>query len=191
MTSSLAPALREAHAHTVHDLRIFDRVIYRNRNQHRRSVFFRRLMEIRRLKLAGNLLELSAALEAYLPTHDWLPLQDKLRKAGSLLAFNLIAIGKCSREVAHLVKQTFFLPVSLTLLGLLARFYVVQKSLLVQICDFLEQKSLLTERVSWLGGEEEQETPLSLMMECHRLLGVGTELPWLTEVLGRKHGNRL
>jgi len=178
--------MREAHSHTVHDLRLFDRVVYRNRNQHRRSVFFRRLMQIRRLKLASNLLDLSEALDSYLPKHDWLPLQTKLRQAGSVMAFNLVAIGKCSREVAHLVKQTFFLPVSLTLLGLLARFYVVQKSLLGQICDLLEQKSLLTEQ-PWLGVAHDVQEGETRMMECHRLLAVGTELSWLDEVLAKAH----
>lgn len=186
MAALLAAALREAHAQVINDLKVLDKLLYRNRNQHRRAVFFRRLTQVRRLHLTNNFLEMAASLDKYKPKQDWAPLQSRLRCIASTIALNLVCIGKCSRELAHLVKQTFFLPISLTCLGLLARFFVIQKSVLMQVCELIEQKNLTADTQNWLGVAEDQEASLTLMIECHRLLAAGIELPWLDDILGKQ-----
>nr|GLL18400.1 uncharacterized protein LOC109181972 [Ipomoea trifida] len=145
---------------------ILDRIVYKNKNQHRRCSYFQYLMKVRRdlrlLKSANPEEIFSASFDVI---HGKRPKQkvqlleslkkkrrtdsnkhnflDRLLGVAHLLAQMAEPMLKAATQVSTLLARSFFMGFSLTVLALLARIRVlVQQMLLDVVCVFNRVSSL-------------------------------------------------
>merc|ERR1712070_573836 len=135
-----------------------DRIIYKNTNQHNRSVHFRHLKEVqRRLRELINLHVRETAHSLRLlvnaPTlkrsdpgsAGSLPCQQALRflllriiLAASSGEQVLVTLVTASRQLVAMLSQTYFMPFGVTNLALLSRVYVLQRRLLLHLSQLFK-----------------------------------------------------
>lgn len=116
---------------------IFQRVMYKNQNQHRRTVYFRRLLQVRRDLLLLQSFKLNDVVETLthcvsrksLPPKAGLQSKDQVQRrllgAARLLQLMADPILNASLVIEGLLSQSHFMPFALTVLALLARLRVL------------------------------------------------------------------
>ncbi|CAD5172134.1 uncharacterized protein LOC103986445 [Musa acuminata AAA Group] len=149
---------------------VLDRMVYKNKNQHRRSSYFQYLLKVRRdVKLLqsaglGEILKVlfpiingrRAAQKAFYPTrsksnssgskHNC---QDRLLGVARLLSKMTEPILRAATQISLLLAKSFFTGFCITILSLLARLRVlVQQMLLDVILIYNKVSSLSQERQS-------------------------------------------
>lgn len=144
---------------------ILHRIVYKNKNQHRRSTYFQFLLKVRRdlrllqsanledilnscfLVINGNrpkqklqLLESLKRKRSNGNKHNFL---ERLMGVARLLSQMVEPMLKAAMEISTLLAQSFFMGFSLTVLALLARFRVlIQQILLDVVCTYNTVSSL-------------------------------------------------
>lgn len=147
---------------------VLDRLLYKNKNQHRRGTYYQRLMEVRRFTRRLSFVSLTQHIQTYSSKNgnkSTVKLVQDLERHGTQLALSLVAIYKLSRPLLVLMSQTYFLPFVLTALSLVSRIYAIYKTLLLRCVQAFEDLSEGTENSSGSGLE--------------RALSSGKELAWL------------
>ncbi|PHU13025.1 hypothetical protein BC332_19955 [Capsicum chinense] len=121
------------------DFAILDRLVYKNKNQHRRCSYFQYLLKVRRdlrLLQAANLEEvLSASFQV---------LYGKRPKQKVQLLESLTLT--VDREISTLLARSFFMGFSLTVLSLLARIRVLVQQMLLDVVCLYNKLSSLSQR---------------------------------------------
>ncbi|XVF77557.1 hypothetical protein PTKIN_Ptkin14bG0054500 [Pterospermum kingtungense] len=133
---------------------IFERIVYKNKNQHRRSSYFQYLLKVRRdlrLLKSANLEELlSSCFQVITGTRPKQKLQlleslkreyhvgkpnfmERLLGAARLLSQIVEPMLRAATEVSTLLARSFFMGFSLTVLALLARFRILVQQILLDI----------------------------------------------------------
>jgi len=140
----------------------FQRLMYKNKNQHRRCLYYRALSKVRRdLRL--------------FETAD---LKNILNKYFQIIGRNnpAQAINPLERQISTLLGQSFFMPFALTMLALLARLRVLlQQTLHDVVCVFNIFSSVSEDGQSFKLKDEGLKVfrdycpshELSLSLECH------------------------
>ncbi|XP_022638831.1 uncharacterized protein LOC106768719 isoform X3 [Vigna radiata var. radiata] len=145
---------------------ILQRIVYKNKNQHRRSSYFQRLLKVRRdLKLlqSANLEELVTSclhvIKGDKPRQKVILLEslkrrkcdgekhnfmERLLGAARLLAEMVEPILKAATEVSVLFAQSFFMGFSLTIMALLARLRVLVQQILLDVVSLFNMVSSLS-----------------------------------------------
>ncbi|TKY46835.1 hypothetical protein E2542_SST28884 [Spatholobus suberectus] len=145
---------------------ILQRMVYKNKNQHRRCSYFQRLLKVRRdlrLLQSANLEELVTS--CFLVIKGDRPKQkvhlleslkrrkcdgekhnfmERLIGAARLLAEMVEPILKAAFEVSVLFAQSFFMGFSLTIMALLARLRVLVQQILLDIVSLFNMVSSLS-----------------------------------------------
>ncbi|CAJ1964497.1 unnamed protein product [Sphenostylis stenocarpa] len=145
---------------------ILQRMVYKNKNQHRRSSYFQRLLKVRRdlrLLQSTNLEELVTSclhvIKGDKPRQKVILLEslkrrkcdgekynfmERLLGAARLLAEMVEPILKAASEVSVLFAQSFFMGFSLTLMALLARLRVLVQQILLDVVSLFNMVSSLS-----------------------------------------------
>ncbi|KAI5063328.1 hypothetical protein GOP47_0021875 [Adiantum capillus-veneris] len=142
---SIKSRLQEAFLQLTNESTIFERLMYKNVNQHRRALYFRRLCQVRRDLRLLQLVKLTELIQNILQCIENnsrnLSLQEggqqsketklevvdmrrRLYGVAKLLDQMYDPILNASLQVAGLLGQTFFMPFALTALSMLARLRV-------------------------------------------------------------------
>ncbi|KAL6771914.1 hypothetical protein ACKKBG_A28270 [Auxenochlorella protothecoides x Auxenochlorella symbiontica] len=141
---------------------VLDRLLYRNKHQHRHAKYFQQLREVRRGLRSLASLQLDAALRALhdalqagasrhalptismhlslgheqrlLPSHQAaVSVLQRLLAAARLVPRLLGALQRAARQLAAQLALTFFVPLCLTCLSLLGRIWVLCSQLLLDV----------------------------------------------------------
>lgn len=134
---------------------IFDRLVYKNKNQHRRSSYFQFLLKVRRdLRLLQSAklediinscflvingkrpkqkLQLLESLKWKTSHHAKHNFLERLLGVAHLLSQMVEPILRAATEISTLLAQSFFMGFSLTILALLARIRVLLQQMLLDV----------------------------------------------------------
>ena len=142
------------------ELAVFNRLLYRNRNQHRRGVYFRRALHVRRrfAATAPAIEALRVALQLPVRAHDELemstplaPIPSRSVDVGTALPVLLCAgaalFGACSASLAcarhflHLLASGYFLPLALSTIAALARLVALARLCMDALAPLLAERS--------------------------------------------------
>ncbi|KAB2044294.1 hypothetical protein ERO13_D01G064500v2 [Gossypium hirsutum] len=147
---------------------IFERIVYKNKNQHRRSSYFQYLLKVRRdlrLLKSANLEELISS--CFLVITGIRPKQkvqlleslkrrkndvgkpnfmDRLLGAARLLSQIVEPMLRAATEISTLVARSFFMGFSLTVLALLARLRVLVQQILLDMVPVFNTASSLSQK---------------------------------------------
>ncbi|XP_027932394.1 uncharacterized protein LOC114188080 isoform X2 [Vigna unguiculata] len=146
---------------------ILQRIVYKNKNQHRRSSYFQRLLKVRRdlrLLQSANLEELVTSclhvIKGDKPRQKIILLESLKRRkcdgekkhnfmerlvgAARLLAEMVEPILKAASEISVLFAQSFFTGFSLTIMALLARLRVLVQQILLDVVSLFNMVSSLS-----------------------------------------------
>ncbi|XP_076888088.1 uncharacterized protein LOC143538402 [Bidens hawaiensis] len=150
------------------ELGVLDRIIYKNKNQHRRSSYFQYLLKVRRdckLLQSTNLLELVNS--SFIVINGNRPRQkvnlleslkkrkcdggkhsflDRLLGAARLLSQMVEPMLKAAIELSTLLARSFFMGFSMTLLALLARLRVLTQQILLDVVSVFNMASALSRK---------------------------------------------
>eukprot|EP00250_Pteridium_aquilinum_P004906 c15085_g1_i1 orf=107-1216(+) len=157
----VAPRVQKVLLQLQNEITIFERLMYKNANQHRRALYFRRLCQVRRdlrLVQAAHLTELIQNVAQCFGNTSIEPFQkgrwrSKNRSSevegfrGHLYGVARLLEQMCdpilhaSSKVAGLLGQTFFMPFALTTLSILARVRVL---VLQCLQDFVQMFNLFS-----------------------------------------------
>eukprot|EP00249_Psilotum_nudum_P014409 c24807_g1_i1 orf=92-1498(+) len=133
------------------EMSIFERLLYKNTNQHRRCLYFRRLRQVRRdlrLLQSARLSEVIESPLLQLPSNkpkaseDVTCLRKRLLGIARLLDQMMEPILYASSQIAALLSRTFFMPFALTTIASLARFRVLLQQLLYDVVHIFNELSL-------------------------------------------------
>lgn len=170
------------------DNAIFQRIMYKNQNQHRRTVYFRRLLQVRRDLLLLESFPLKEIVEALphcisfskqkaLPPKAVLnslgqglqskeqmilTVQRRLLGVSRLLQMMADPILNAGLAIEGLLSQAFFMPFALTVLALLARFRMI---LIKALYEVISAFNLVSASVKKLEIPSVQ-TDVPLCLEC-------------------------
>ncbi|KAE9594059.1 hypothetical protein Lalb_Chr18g0049751 [Lupinus albus] len=147
---------------------VLQRLIYKNKNQHRRCSYFQRLLKVRRdLKLLqlANVEELVTSCVLVLKgdkpkqkvhlleslkwrkcdngKHNFM---ERLLGVARLLAEMVEPILKAATEISVLFARTFFMPFSVILMALLARLRVLVQQILLDVVTFFNMVASLSKK---------------------------------------------
>nr|GMD47894.1 uncharacterized protein LOC109181972 [Ipomoea batatas] len=147
---------------------ILDRIVYKNKNQHRRCSYFQYLMKVRRdlrlLKSANpeeifsasfdvingkrpkqkvQLLESLKRRRTNSNKHNFL---DRLLGVAHLLSQMTEPMLKAATQISTLLARSFFMGFSLTVLGLLARIRVLVQQMLLDVVFVFNRVSSLSQK---------------------------------------------
>lgn len=147
---------------------ILDRIVYKNKNQHRRCSYFQFLMKVRRdirllqsthleeilkssfelirgtrPKQKVQLLESLKRKRSESGKHNFL---ERLLGAARLLSQMIEPMLKAATQISTLLAQSFFMGFSLTILALLARIRVLVQQLLLDVVDVFNRVSSLSQK---------------------------------------------
>ncbi|EOY12466.1 Uncharacterized protein TCM_030972 isoform 1 [Theobroma cacao] len=147
---------------------ILERIVYKNKNQHRRSSYFQRLLKVRRdlrLLQSANLEELLSScfqvIAGKRPKQKVHLLEslkrrkydvgkpnfmERLLGAARLLSQIVETMLRAATEVSTLLARSFFMGFSLTVLALLARLRVLVQQILLDIVPVFNTVSSLSQR---------------------------------------------
>ncbi|XAR56667.1 hypothetical protein NMG60_11037233 [Bertholletia excelsa] len=147
---------------------ILDRIVYKNKNQHRRSSYFQHLLKVRRdlrLLQSTKLEELLASsfqvIKGTRPKQKVQLLESLKRRkcdgqkfnflerilgAARLLSQMVEPMLKAATEVSTLLAQSFFMGFSLTVLALLARMRVLVQQILLDVVEMFNTVSSLSQK---------------------------------------------
>ncbi|KAK7333573.1 hypothetical protein VNO80_30348 [Phaseolus coccineus] len=145
---------------------ILQRMVYKNKNQHRRSSYFQHLLKVRRdlrLLQSANLEELVTScllvIKGEKPRQRVIILESLKRRkcdgekhnfmecllgAARLLAEMVEPILKAASEVSVLFARSFFMGFSLTIMALLARLRVLVQQILLDVVSLFNMVSSLS-----------------------------------------------
>ncbi|ESW18406.1 hypothetical protein PHAVU_006G038300 [Phaseolus vulgaris] len=146
---------------------ILQRMVYKNKNQHRRSSYFQHLLKVRRdlrLLQSANLEDLVSTcllvIKGEKPRQRVIILEslkrrkcdgekqhnftDRLLGAARLLAEMVEPILKAASEISVLFAQCFFMGFSLTIMALLARLRVLVQQILLDVVSLFNMVSSLS-----------------------------------------------
>ncbi|XP_076885639.1 uncharacterized protein LOC143535202 [Bidens hawaiensis] len=150
------------------ELGVLDRIIHKNKNQHRRSSYFQYLLKVRRdcnLLQSTNLLELVNS--SFIVVNGNRPRQkvhlleslkkrkcdggkhsflDRLLGAARLLSQMVEPMLKAAIELSTLLARSFFMGFSMTLLALLARLRVLTQQILLDVVSVFNMASSLSRK---------------------------------------------
>ncbi|KAJ1407927.1 hypothetical protein SESBI_23958 [Sesbania bispinosa] len=147
---------------------ILQRMVYKNKNQHRRCSYFQRLLKVRRdlmLLQSANLEELVTScflvikgdrpkqkvhllesLKRRKCNDEKLNFLERLLGAARLLAEMVEPILKAATEVSVLFARSFFMGFSLTIMALLARLRVLVQQILLDVVSLFNTVSSLSRK---------------------------------------------
>ncbi|XP_055823992.1 uncharacterized protein LOC129892448 [Solanum dulcamara] len=150
------------------DFAILDRLVYKNKNQHRRCSYFQYLLKVRRdLKLlqAANLEEvLSSSFHVLFGKRPKQKVQlleslkrrrshggkynflERLLGVAHLLSQMVEPLLRAAEEISTLLARSFFMGFSLTVLSLLARIRVLVQQMLLDVVCVFNNVSTLSQR---------------------------------------------
>jgi hypothetical protein len=155
VTSKLRDRLAKVRAVSAHELRasehgVLERVLYKNRSQHRRGPYFRRLEHVLRALRASRdhpawIIVDGAAPSGVAPlAFSDLTVLDLEDLQCTLAVAPTTAIPVAARSVvAELVCRGHFLPFSLTIIAVLARLYVIERKLCAQLAAAVSEMRIL------------------------------------------------
>ncbi|XP_050368596.1 uncharacterized protein LOC126786723 [Argentina anserina] len=169
---SEAEALEEKLTSLLSQLRaecaILERVVHKNKNQHRRSSYFQYLMKVRRdLKLLQSTkleeilgccfqsitgkrpkqkVHLLESLKRRKCESGKYNFMERLLGAARLLSQMVEPMLKAAIQISTLLAQTFFMGFSLTILALLARLRVLVQQILLDVVSVFNMVSSLSEK---------------------------------------------
>lgn len=147
---------------------IFERLVYKNKNQHRRSSYFQYLLKVRRdlrllqsAKLEELLVSCFQVITGKKPKqkvhlleslkrrkcddgkHNFL---DRLLGAARLLSQMVEPMLKAATDISTLLARSFFMGFSLTILALLARLRVLVQQILLDVVSVFNTVSSLSQK---------------------------------------------
>lgn len=147
---------------------IFERLVYKNKNQHRRSSYFQYLLKVRRdlrlLQLAkleellGSCFQVITGKRPKLKVHLLESLKrrkcddgkhnflERLLGAARILSQMVEPMLKAATEVSTLLARSFFMGFSLTILALLARLRVLVQQILLDVVSVFNIVSSLSQK---------------------------------------------
>ncbi|PHT43930.1 hypothetical protein CQW23_17955 [Capsicum baccatum] len=150
------------------DFAILDRLVYKNKNQHRRCSYFQYLLKVRRdlrLLQAANLEEvLSASFQVLYGKRPKQKVQlleslkrrksnggkfnflERLLGVAHLLSQMVEPMLRAASEISTLLARSFFMGFSLTVLSLLARIRVLVQQMLLDVVCIYNKVSSLSQR---------------------------------------------
>jgi hypothetical protein len=139
------------------EVRLLDRLLYKHKNQHRKTAYFHKLVEVRRCVRAviANRNDEGADPDSAALAHALLRAQR--------------AILKTSRLLYGLLGQTYFMAFALTMLALLARLYATQRVALLAALDRCLASTTSTA----------VEPGHTLAEQLHRAMRCGDEREWI------------
>jgi hypothetical protein len=185
---SVQSRLREIFTQVWDENATFQRIMYKNQNQHRRTVYFRRLLQVRRDLLLLHSFGLKDVFEALphcvafskqkaLPPKALLgslgqgakskeelilTVQRRLLGATRLLQLMSDPILSASSVMEGLLSQSFFMPFSLTVLAMLARFRVLLMQALYEMISAFNLVSAFMQKM----GIAPVPADVPLFVEC-------------------------
>lgn len=139
----------------------FDRLLYKNSSQHKRSLHWRHLKEVQRchrevksVSAAPTAASFRIMIRTSLDTQRPSTLKQPAREALTFTMLRLLltsaatekvqtALVTASRHLAGLLAQTYFMPFALTLLSLLSRSLVLYHQLHVDIAELYQHAARL------------------------------------------------
>ncbi|WOG90552.1 hypothetical protein DCAR_0309796 [Daucus carota subsp. sativus] len=147
---------------------ILDKLVYKNKNQHRRSSYFQYLLKVRRdlrLLLQSDNLE-TTLNSSFLVVHGKRPKQkvqlleslkrrkcdgkhtflDQLLASARLLSQIIEPMVKAAMEISALIARSFFMGFSLTVMALLARLRVLVQQILLDVVSVFNAVSSLSRK---------------------------------------------
>ncbi|KAK1391205.1 Cytosolic carboxypeptidase [Heracleum sosnowskyi] len=147
---------------------ILDKLVYKNKNQHRRSSYFQYLVKVRRdLRLLLQSADLEHILNSsFLVIHGKRPKQkvqlleslkrrkcdgnhsflDRLLGIARLLSQIIEPMVKAAMEISALIARSFFMGFSLAIMGLLARLRVLVQQILLDVVSVFNAVSSLSRK---------------------------------------------
>lgn len=146
LSQNVERRLQEVLLQLTNEITIFERLMYKNVNQHRRALYFRRLCQVRRDLRLLQLVNLKELVQNVLQCLEKNPRKPSLQEGRQqfkgtkcevlnmrrhlygvmrLLEQMHDPLLKASSQVADLLGRTFFMPFALTALSLLARIRVL------------------------------------------------------------------
>nr|XP_043621071.1 uncharacterized protein LOC122592821 [Erigeron canadensis] len=150
------------------ELGVLDRIIHKNKNQHRRSSYFQYLLKVRRdckLLQATNLEEIVSScflvINGNRPKQKVQLLESLKRRKGDggkhnflvrllgaarLLSQMVEPMVKAAIEISTLLARSFFMGFSTTVLALLARFRVLTQQILLDVVSVFNMVSSLSHK---------------------------------------------
>jgi hypothetical protein len=182
---------RELHA----ELAIISKLLYKNRNQHRRTPYFRLLERVRRehatlaplraqqrirdaermiATLQGNGESTSATME-YSSSDQLLILDNTVAATvGFMHASELVV--KCATRVASLLAQGFFMPFALVMTAILAKLRSLTQKIIVTLLKITRQLQLLIV-CQGCRGQPSFEAVGELVERCSAFLPLTLNMP--------------
>ncbi|CAN8067823.1 unnamed protein product [Agarophyton chilense] len=180
----------ETHPVRIMEHRTFNRLMYRNRNQHRHGFYFRKLEEVRRIlrKIQGHVAWASIrnAVDSKITKKrkslTAIPLALSSVTHGDLMSLKILynhlvgtVIPSAAEKVTvELVGRSHFLPFAVTMLSILARLHVLEKNIFKQLQGAIVEVELLL--FVQTSSPEEQNLPNSNSGEDRNNEDLGTEI---------------
>jgi hypothetical protein len=129
------------------DIDIFNRLLYKNRNQHRRGVYFRRTLAVRRLLslVEPQLNSLQSALTdlnlTALTSESALRTLQLVLSTGQSVYDACVACLLAARHYLHMFASGFFLPLSLAMISALARLVALFRAYLSTLAPLVNESA--------------------------------------------------
>ncbi|XP_044472887.1 uncharacterized protein LOC123201441 isoform X2 [Mangifera indica] len=165
---SLEEKLKTLLAQLQAEFGVFERLVYKNKNQHRRSSYFQYLLKVRRdLRLLQSTkleellsccfqvitgkrpkqkVHLLESLKRRKCDGGKYNFMERLLGAARLLSQMVEPMLKAATEISTLLARSFFMSFSLTILALLARLRVLVQQILLDIVSVFNAVSLLSQK---------------------------------------------
>uniref|UniRef100_A0A2P2JWF6 Uncharacterized protein MANES_03G127300 n=1 Tax=Rhizophora mucronata TaxID=61149 RepID=A0A2P2JWF6_RHIMU len=147
---------------------VFERMVYKNKNQHRRSSYFQYILKVRRdlrLLRSAKLEDIISScfqvingkkpkkMVHLLESLKWRKsdcgtpnFMERLLGAARLLSLMVEPMLKAATEISILLAQSFFMGFSLTMLALLARLRVLIQQLLLDVVSVFNMVSSISQK---------------------------------------------
>ncbi|SPR00162.1 unnamed protein product (mitochondrion) [Plasmodiophora brassicae] len=140
---------------------LLDRMIYKYKNAHRRGVYFRKVLEVRRclrrddITVLWNCLsDIQTRSSSQTTAAADVLVRECIARVGPSLRQSLDVVVKCCVHLLALVKQTYFMAMSLTLTAVLSRIYCLHRYALNAVRDLAGTVAVepwLSKQAGWMS----------------------------------------